>query len=76
MKSVGIIGAGAAGLSAAAKLAREHEGELKITIIEARSRIGGRIQSTDLFGADVVQGSEWVADGCDGEETSCIEMGT
>ena len=75
VKSVAIIGAGAAGLSAAAKLAEKGE-KMKITILESRARIGGRIQTTDLFGVDVVSGSEWVYDDEESSSpSSCLEMG-
>ena len=48
--NLGIIGGGAAAFSTAAR-ARQHFGEdVKITIIEARNRLGGRLLSTDTSG--------------------------
>jgi monoamine oxidase len=61
---VGILGAGAAGMSAAAKLRQEHLASpdntknLVITLIEARQRIGGRLLTTDLSGTPLCAGVE------------------
>ncbi len=54
-----IIGAGAAGLMAARELSRAGK---KVTIIEARDRIGGRIYSLDekVFGYPAQGGAEWI----------------
>lgn len=53
---LGIIGGGAAGFAVAAR-AREHFGEdVKITMIEARNRLGGRLLTTDTRGEVVSKG--------------------
>ena len=59
---IGIIGAGAAGLKAAAHL-RERLGaanaKIDITILEARARIGGRVLSTDLDGGSLINSASF-----------------
>lgn len=56
-RRVAVVGAGAAGIAAAATLdEREHE----VVILEARSRVGGRLHSVDLAGAPVDLGASWV----------------
>lgn len=57
--SVIIIGAGFAGLAAANKLRQKN---LKVTILEARNRIGGRVYSFNIPNEDLVieLGAEWV----------------
>lgn len=59
--SVIIIGAGFAGLAAANKLKQRN---LKITILEARNRIGGRVYSYNIPNEDLVieLGAEWVGE--------------
>jgi monoamine oxidase len=59
MHDVIIIGAGAAGLMAARELARAGK---KVTILEARDRIGGRIYplSAEDFGYEAMGGAEFV----------------
>ena len=57
--SVIVIGAGFAGLSAANYLKRK---KLKVTVLEARNRIGGRVYSYPIEGENLVieLGAEWV----------------
>lgn len=56
-KRIIIIGAGAAGFAAAAKLISR--GFQNVIILEAENRFGGRI-NTILFGANVVDmGAQW-----------------
>src|SRR5690349_21040156 len=56
--SVVVIGAGIAGLAAAAAISRER---VKVTILEARRRIGGRIETRRGFaGATIELGAEFV----------------
>jgi monoamine oxidase len=56
--SVVIVGAGIAGLAAGAAIAREH---IDVTVVEARRRIGGRIETRRGFaGATIELGAEFV----------------
>src|SRR5829696_9108737 len=57
--SVIIIGAGFAGLSAANYLKKK---KLKVTVLEARTRIGGRVHSFNIPDENLVieLGAEWV----------------
>lgn len=56
-KNIVIIGAGAAGISAAVKLNKN--GLRNVIILEASDRIGGRIHTT-LFGNNTVDlGAQW-----------------
>jgi monoamine oxidase len=54
-----VIGAGAAGLAAAAELAR---GGLSVTVLEARDRVGGRVHTLldSLYHAPVELGAEFI----------------
>ena len=55
------LGAGAAGLAAASRLARS--GFLNVTILEASNRIGGRVRSSLEFGKNhgyVELGAQWI----------------
>jgi monoamine oxidase len=57
-KHIGIIGAGLAGLTAALEL---HELDFKITVLEARQRVGGRVWSTRLANGEIAElGGEWI----------------
>jgi hypothetical protein len=58
-----IIGAGAAGLSAAARIYQETGGALKFAVLECRSELGGRVQS-EIFGDYLIQrGATWLNPG-------------
>jgi hypothetical protein len=80
---VGIIGAGAAGLSAAYYLQKlSAEGglnkKLKITFLEARDRIGGRILTTEIDGKSLVQGTTFTGDpvnNADESQCNVLEFG-
>jgi polyamine oxidase len=52
-----VIGAGMAGLVAARLL---HDSGYKVTVLEARDRIGGRVWTDDRIGAPVDLGGSWV----------------
>lgn len=56
--SIIIIGAGAAGISAATKLITN--GFTNVTILEAENRIGGRVHSVPFGGTIVDLGAQWV----------------
>lgn len=56
-KRIGIIGAGMSGLSAAWFLA---EAGREVTVIEARSRIGGRIWTDSRLGLPLDLGASWI----------------
>ena len=60
-KHVIILGAGFAGLAAANALVKKG---IKVTVLEARNRIGGRVHSYKIPGEDLVVelGAEWVGD--------------
>ena len=56
-KSVLIIGAGMAGLSAARTLA---DAGLPVRVIEARDRVGGRVHTTRDWGTPMEMGASWI----------------
>lgn len=60
-KHVIILGAGFSGLAAAHELVKKG---IKVTVLEARNRIGGRVFSHKIPGEDLVVelGAEWVGD--------------
>ncbi|HMS97594.1 MAG TPA: NAD(P)/FAD-dependent oxidoreductase [Saprospiraceae bacterium] len=75
IKSVIVIGAGFAGLAAAKKL---REQGLAVTVLEARSRIGGRVfshQPSTATDAVIELGAEWVGISHDRVIDLCNEMG-
>lgn len=56
-RSVVVIGAGIAGMTAAQSLVRAgHD----VTVLEARDRVGGRIQTDNRWGAPVDLGAAWM----------------
>ena len=58
-KRVIVIGAGLAGLGAAATLRAQG---FEVTVVEARERIGGRVNSVEHFGTTVDLGAAWIHD--------------
>ncbi len=56
-RRVVIVGAGIAGLVAARLL---HADGIEVIVVEARDRIGGRIDTLDLAGATVDAGAAWI----------------
>ena len=55
--SVVVVGAGFAGLGAAREL---RDAGVDVTVVEARSRIGGRVHTVDLDGVHVDAGAAWL----------------
>ena len=55
--SVVVVGAGAAGLAAAGRLAEQG---FDVQVVEARDRIGGRVWTADLDGTPVDLGASWI----------------
>jgi monoamine oxidase len=69
-----VIGAGMAGLVAARLL---HDSGLKVTVIEARDRVGGRTWTADFGGIPIDLGASWIHDADDNPLTEwCSELGT
>src|SRR5918911_4135618 len=71
MAEVVVVGAGFAGLSGAAELARAG---VDVVVVEARARVGGRVWSETLQGPDgdaavVERGAEFVLEGYETLET-------
>ncbi|MEE9205775.1 MAG: NAD(P)/FAD-dependent oxidoreductase [Acidimicrobiia bacterium] len=59
MARIVVIGAGMAGLTAARRLS---QGDHRLTVLEARDRVGGRVLSTTLENGAVVElGGEWLS---------------
>jgi polyamine oxidase len=54
--SVIVIGSGISGLAAARNLS---EASFKVTVLESRDRIGGRIHTDYSFGCPVDMGASW-----------------
>ena len=53
-----VIGAGLAGLSAAARLV---EGGRDVDVVEARERVGGRVENVIVEGATLEMGGQWIS---------------
>ena len=58
IRRVAVIGAGIAGLAAAAEL--RSAGVCDVVVLEARDRLGGRIWTSDLGGHPVDLGASWI----------------
>ena len=58
-RTIVIIGAGAAGIAAAHHLL-QHDRNLRIVLLEARDRIGGRIHTVQIGGHPVDAGATWL----------------
>lgn len=56
-KTIIIVGAGAAGISAAVRLAKN--GVQNVIVLEANDRIGGRIHTTIFANHKVDLGAQW-----------------
>lgn len=57
-KDVVVIGAGVAGLTAANRL---RAGGLRVAVLEARDRVGGRTWTNDIDGVTLEIGGQWVS---------------
>lgn len=66
--TVGIIGAGAAGLAAASRL---RDAGYEVTVFEVRDRIGGRVHTDQSLGTPVDLGASWI-DGVIGNPLTAI----
>ena len=64
-KSVTIVGAGIAGLAAAARLYKA--GIKDVVLLAASSRVGGRIHSTNFNGNEIEMGAQWIHGETDNE---------
>lgn len=73
-RHVVILGAGFAGLAAAYAL---HKKGIKVTVLEARNRIGGRVHSYKIPGEELVVelGAEWVGNSHTRIKELCQEFG-
>jgi len=58
-----IIGAGVAGISAAAQIKKVSGGALGVTILESRSELGGRVQTQQFGPYKVQRGATWLNPG-------------
>lgn len=68
-----VIGAGLAGLSAARSLAQRG---LRVRVLEARDRVGGRTLSHRLPDGDIIElGAQWLGPGQDRLSALCRELG-
>jgi monoamine oxidase len=52
-----VVGAGAAGLAAARML---HDRGARVTVLEARDRVGGRVSTEDWDGTPIDMGASWI----------------
>ncbi|HYG71723.1 MAG TPA: FAD-dependent oxidoreductase, partial [Actinomycetota bacterium] len=63
ISSVVVAGAGYAGLAAARAL---RDRDIRVTVLEARSRLGGRVSSVRTAGGQIAElGGEWIFEGYD-----------
>jgi phytoene dehydrogenase-like protein len=55
-----VVGAGMAGMACAQRLVRSGVPGLRVTVLEGRSRIGGRVHTMQLGGTPVDLGASWL----------------
>ena len=55
-----VVGGGLSGLAAADSL-KSHDASLRVLLLEASDRIGGRILTGQIGGHDIDLGGQWVA---------------
>jgi monoamine oxidase len=68
-----VVGAGLAGLATAVRL---HDRGVPTTVLEARSRVGGRVWSRRLANGSIAElGAEWVMPGDDDVRRACRRFG-
>ncbi|MGC5171321.1 flavin monoamine oxidase family protein [Microbacterium sp. DT81.1] len=71
-RDVVIVGAGAAGLTAANELRRAG---LSVAVLEARDRVGGRLWTDDIDGAMLEIGGQWVSPDQEALKETLAELG-
>ena len=72
--SVTVIGGGIAGLAAASRLLQA--GVEDVVVLEASSRVGGRIHSVEMSGQEIELGAQWIHGETDNELYDiALEMG-
>lgn len=71
-RDVVIVGAGAAGLTAANALKRAG---LSVAVLEARERVGGRLHTDDIEGAMLEVGGQWVSPDQEALKETLAELG-
>jgi monoamine oxidase len=72
MVDVVVVGAGFAGLTAARRLVAQG---LRVTVLEARPRVGGRTHTVELHGTAVDLGGQWIGPGQDRIAALADELG-
>jgi putrescine oxidase len=71
-RDVVIVGAGASGLTAATEL---RKAGLRVAVLEARDRVGGRLWTEDIDGATLEIGGQWVSPDQDALIDTVTELG-
>lgn len=71
-RDIVIIGAGAAGLTAATEL---RKAGLTVAVLEARDRVGGRLHTDDIDGAMLEIGGQWVSPDQEALKETIAELG-